>query len=251
MSRLTELLADLEKEFSQGNRLERELSRADVDTSDLIKNDPLLLEGLLTAGTLPIAGASAAKFAISNRQLPSWLAPFTSRFGGNEMGLLKTRESFLPETSQKIKDYVGRQKNADEELMFTIKKLRNEAAERYRKNPLAYTPSGSRVGTDVVGRSPMPMSKAPITTNRGPRGPINIERPTQGNLDLTKLKDTGITSLGNRMNPRMREDLLRRRDRIQQDVFRMDSMQSKGEPVDMNRLFRLQDELEALNKTLK
>ena len=36
MSRLTELLTDLEKEFSQGNRLERELSRADVDTSDLI-----------------------------------------------------------------------------------------------------------------------------------------------------------------------------------------------------------------------
>ena len=53
------------------------------------------------------------------------------------------------------------------------------------------------------------------------------------------------------MNPRMREDLLRRRDRIQQDVFRMDSMQRQGEFVDMNRLFRLQDELEALNKTLK
>jgi len=202
MDRLTELLADLQKEFSQGNRLERELSRADVDTSDLIKNDPLLLEGLLTAGTLPIAGASAVKFAISNRQLPSWLAPFTSRFGGNEMGLLKTR-------------------------------------------------SGSGVGTDVVGRSPMPKSKAPITTKRGPRGPINIEQPIQGNLDLTKLKDTGITSLGNRMNPRMREDLLGRRDRIQQDIFKMNSMQRQGEPVDINRLFRLQDELDALNKTLK
>tara|TARA_R100001163_G_C5053320_1_gene189909 strand:+ start:100 stop:813 length:714 start_codon:yes stop_codon:yes gene_type:complete len=237
MSRLTELLTDLEKEFSQGNRLERELSRADVDTSDLIKNDPLLLEGLLTAGTLPIAGASAARFAISNRQLPSWLAPFTSRFGGNEMGLLKTKEPFLPETSRKIKDYVGRQKNADEKMMFELMQLRNR--------------SGSRVGTDVAGRTPMPQTKPPLTVVRGPRGPINIERPTQGNLDLTKLKDTGITSLGNRMNPRMREDLLRRRDRIQQDVFRMDSMQSKGEPVDMNRLFRLQDELEALNKTLK
>ena len=237
MSRLTELLTDLEKEFSQGNRLERELSRADVDTSDLIKNDPLLLEGLLTAGTLPSAGASAARFAISNRQLPSWLAPFTSRFGGNEMGLLKTKEPFLPETSRKIKDYVGRQKNADEKMMFELMQLRNR--------------SGSRVGTDVAGRTPMPQTKPPLTVVRGPRGPINIERPTQGNLDLTKLKDTGITSLGNRMNPRMREDLLRRRDRIQQDVFRMDSMQSKGEPVDMNRLFRLQDELEALNKTLK
>ena len=111
--------------------------------------------------------------------------------------------------------------------------------------------SGARVGRDVVGRAPMPMSKAPVPTNRGPRGPINIERPTQGNLDLTKLKDTGITSLGNRMNPRMREELLGRRDRIQQDIFRMDSMQRQGEPIDMNRLFRLQDELDALNKTLK
>ena len=111
--------------------------------------------------------------------------------------------------------------------------------------------SGARVGMDVIGRAPMPMLKAPVTTNRGPRGLINIEQPIQGNLDLTKLKDTGITSLGNRMNPKMREDLLGRRDRIQQDIFRMDSMQRQGEPVDINRLFRLQDELDALNKTLK
>ena len=111
--------------------------------------------------------------------------------------------------------------------------------------------SGSSVGTDVAGRIPMPMSKAPVPTNRGPRGPINIETPKQGNLNLRDLKDTGITSLTNRMNPKMRNDLLGRRDRIQQDIFRMDSMQRQGEPVDMNRLFRLQDELDALNKTLK
>lgn len=37
--------------------------------------------------------------------------------------------------------------------------------------------SGARVGRDVVGRAPMPMSKAPVPTNRGPRGPINIETP--------------------------------------------------------------------------
>jgi len=97
----------------------------------------------------------------------------------------------------------------------------------------------------------MPQTKPPLTVVRGPRGPINIERPTQGNLDLTKLKDTGITSLGNRMSPRMREDLLGRRDRIQQDIFKMNSMQRQGELVDVNRLFRLQDELDALNKTLK
>ena len=113
--------------------------------------------------------------------------------------------------------------------------------------------SGARVGTDVVNRflSPLGQYGRRATTNRGPRGPINIEQPTQGNLDLTKLKDTGITSLTNRMNPKMRDDLLGRRDRIQQDVIRMDGMRNAGEPVDMNRLFRLQDELDALNKTLK
>tara|TARA_R110000822_G_scaffold222640_1_gene356002 strand:+ start:158 stop:856 length:699 start_codon:yes stop_codon:yes gene_type:complete len=113
--------------------------------------------------------------------------------------------------------------------------------------------SGARVGTDVVNRflSPLGQYGRRATTNRGPRGPINIEQPTQGNLDLTKLKDTGITSLTNRMNPKMRNDLLGRRDRIQQDVIRMDGMRNAGEPVDMNRLFRLQDELDALNKTLK
>jgi len=245
MSRLTELLADLEKEFSQGNRQERELSRADVDTSDLIKNDPLLLEGLLTAGTLPIAGASAAKFAISNRQLPSWLAPFTSRFRGNEMGLLKTREPFLPETSRKIKDYAERQKLADQKMMFQQKQIRNNIK---NEPPLG---SGSKVGTDVAGRMPMPQTKPPLSVVRGPRGNTNIEQPTQGNLNLRDLKDTGITSLTNRMNPKMRNDLLGRRDRIQQDVIRMDGMRNAGEPVDMNRLFRLQDELDALNKTLK
>ena len=66
MDRLTELLTDLEKEFSQGNRQERELSRADVDTSDLIKNDAALLTGLGTAATLPYTG-------------PNWLANFVTR----------------------------------------------------------------------------------------------------------------------------------------------------------------------------
>jgi len=123
-----------------------------------------------------------------------------------------------------------------------------------RVSTLPTSQSGLRVGTDVLNRvatPPLTQSGRRMTTNRGPRGPINIERPTQGNLDLTKLKDTGITSLRNRMNPKMRKDLLGRRDQINQDIFRMDSMRRQGEPVDMDRLFRLQDELDALNKTLK
>ena len=120
-----------------------------------------------------------------------------------------------------------------------------------RVSTLPTSQSGLRVGTDVAGRTPMPQPKPQLSVVRGPRGPINIETPKQGNLNLRDLKDTGITSLTNRMNPKMRNDLLGRRDRIQQDIVRMDSMQRQGEPVDMNRLFRLQDELDALNKTLK
>ena len=37
--------------------------------------------------------------------------------------------------------------------------------------------SGSGVGTDVVGRAPMPVSKTPAPTNRGPRGNTNIDAP--------------------------------------------------------------------------
>jgi len=37
--------------------------------------------------------------------------------------------------------------------------------------------SGARVGSDAIGRAPLPVSKAPVQTARGPRGPINIETP--------------------------------------------------------------------------
>jgi len=54
--------------------------------------------------------------------------------------------------------------------------------------------SGSSVGTDVAGRIPMPMSRAPVPTNRGPRGPINIEQPTQLPLPLRGGRNTGGVS---------------------------------------------------------
>jgi len=179
--------------------------------------------GLGVASLLPLPGAKT-RFA---NQMAQIMRPT----------MVTKKEPFLPETSRKINEYIKRQKNADEKMMFELMQIRNR--------------SGSRVGTDVAGRTPMPQPKPQLSVVRGPRGPINIETPKQGNLNLRELKDTGITSLTNRMNPKMRNDLLGRRDRIQQDIFRMDSMQRQGEPVDMNRLFRLQDELDALNKTLK
>ena len=44
--------------------------------------------------------------------------------------------------------------------------------------------SGARVGSDAIGRAPLPVSKAPVQTARGPRGPINVEQPTQLPLRL-------------------------------------------------------------------
>jgi len=40
--------------------------------------------------------------------------------------------------------------------------------------------SGSRVGTDAVGRNPLPKLKDPVVTKRGPRGPTNIGQPPAG-----------------------------------------------------------------------
>lgn len=40
------------------------------------------------------------------------------------------------------------------------------------------------VGKDMVGRAPLPVSKAPVQTARGPRGPINVEQPRQLPLRL-------------------------------------------------------------------
>ena len=118
--------------------------------------------------------------------------------------------------------------------------------------------SGARVGQDArrEGMSKLfipPLTKiGQRTTNRGPRGNTNIDAPVQRNLDLSDLKPTGIqnTTQARGMNPKMRESLTTRRDNIQQDIFKMEGQNSLNEVVDMQKLFRLQDELKALNKTL-
>ena len=124
MSRLTELLADLEKEFSQGNRQERELSRADVDTSDLIKNDAALLTGLGTAATLPYTG-------------PNWLANFVTRGDDvvravSKMYRTANKNMMKPPAPPKkepllptLKKYIEDQKLADQKMMFEQMTIRN------------------------------------------------------------------------------------------------------------------------------
>ena len=144
MSRLTELLADLEKEFSQGNRQERELSRADVDTSDLIKNDAALLTGLGTAATLPYTG-------------PKWLANFVTR-------------AATPAVS-KMYGAVG------EDMSKLFIPPLTKIGQRFR-NQDTLPSSGARVGQDARREIIPPLTKiGQRTTNRGPRGPINIETP--------------------------------------------------------------------------
>ena len=54
--------------------------------------------------------------------------------------------------------------------------------------------SGARVGSDAIGRAPLPVSKAPVQTARGPRGPINVEQPTQLPLRLGGGRNTGGVS---------------------------------------------------------
>jgi len=56
--------------------------------------------------------------------------------------------------------------------------------------------SGARVGTDVVNRflSPLGQYGRRAPTNRGPRGPINIEQPTQLPLPLRGGRNTGGVS---------------------------------------------------------
>jgi hypothetical protein len=47
------------------------------------------------------------------------------------------------------------------------------------------------VGRDMVGRAPLPVSKTPVQTARGPRGPINVEQPRQLPLPLKGGRNTG------------------------------------------------------------
>jgi hypothetical protein len=134
MSRIEELFQDIAEEFAQGNRQEREYSRSEIDTSDLYKDDALLLSTLAGLGTAPVAA-------------PAWLANFTSRAAG---------------PLNKAYGAVG-----GDMVNQVIRNIGSKLPGR----------SGSGVGTDVVGRAPMPKSKAPAPTNRGPRGNTNIDSP--------------------------------------------------------------------------
>ncbi len=47
------------------------------------------------------------------------------------------------------------------------------------------------VGKDMVGRAPLPVSKTPVQTARGPRGPINVDSSKQLPLPLKGGRNTG------------------------------------------------------------
>ena len=121
-----------------------------------------------------------------------------------------------------------------------------------RSSTHGISPSGARVGTDVAGRAPMPVSKTPSPTNRGPRGNTNIDAPVQRNLDLSDLKPTGIqnTTQARGMNPKMRKDLEKRKSTIGTELYDIDRMSKDGMKIDLDRVRRLRDELAALTKTL-
>ena len=79
------------------------------------------------------------------------------------------------------------------------------------------------VGKDMVGRAPLPVSKAPVQTARGPRGPINIETPAvtpkappPGTRNTGGLSETDKamidfikpTAIGNRRNRPIKDEWL-------------------------------------------
>ena len=278
MSRITELFEELAESVSGFGE---ELTRAgtagrkyqDIENERLVeglyKNDPLLLSTLTGLGTAPVAvpawlsrfaagplnkmygavGGDMVDQAIRNigSKLPGtnprgtgeFMIPRNPRHRAREVDKVIWNKDRYPKQSDRIAN--RRPANAEEINMI-----------KAQQEGIMNTSSGARVGTDAAGRAPMPKPKTPAPTNRGPRGNTNIDAPVQRNLDLSDLKPTGIqnTTQARRMNPKMRESLTTRRDNIQQDIFKMEGQNSLNEVVDMQKLFRLQDELKALNKTL-
>jgi len=138
--------------------------------------------------------------------------------------------------------------------------------------------SGSGVGADAVGRYALPKAKPSVVTKQGPRGPINIESPmgpprpappkgtrnTSGISDAERaqLPSRGIPSTATGKSTKSYMDTVRktklteqqtnRRNFIQQEIFKLESMRRQGEATqaNMDKLFKLQKELEALNKLL-
>jgi hypothetical protein len=146
--------------------------------------------------------------------------------------------------------------------------------------------SGSGVGADVVGRNPLPKIKDPVVTKQGPRGPINIGQPPAGpprpapsrNTSLSetdqemikRLLIPPLTQTGRRGIPstttgrstksymdtvrktKLTEQQTNRRNFIQQEIFKLESMRRQGEATqaNMDKLFKLQEELKDLNKLL-
>ena len=139
MSRIEELFQDIAEEFARGNRQEREYSRSEIDTSDLIKDDALLLSTLAGLGTAPVA-------------VPAWL----SRFAAGPLN----------------KAYGAVGGDMSKMIIPPLSKL----GRRFRNQD---TPSsGARVGQDARREIIPPLTKTgQRTTNRGPRGNTNIDVP--------------------------------------------------------------------------
>ena len=167
MDRVTELIEELsesledQQQFQIDQKLEQEQAVSDFYNTPEGKQALGIAGALLTLG-IPLPGARAAGASKMYRTAPK-------------------KEPLLPT----LKKYIEDQKLADQRLMFQQMKLRNEIKNR---PPIG---SGSRVGTDVAGRTPMPQPKPQLSVVRGPRGPINIDSSKQIPLPLRGGRNTG------------------------------------------------------------
>lgn len=267
-------LAEFAAELTQQGRIGREYEDAEKErlVEGLYKNDPAVLGGFATAATIPVTG-------------PAWLANFAGRAASQIPGLnklygavgsdmvkqgIKNKQPVF-KFSKKIDDYIRRQKNADEKLMFEKMGIRN----RIKNDPPL---SGVGVGADLAGRYTLPTAKTAVQTARNPRVPINIEHSKQLNLPLSGARNTGgLDETGKAMLPYIQESLKRktlpsltntgRRTRptntgimskerealqkLEEKIVRDDSMRNVGEPsMRMKDRKQMEDEINRLRKFL-
>ena len=186
-NRIEELFAELaesaggQQQFQIDQQLRQQEAERELYDTDEARTALKIMGGLLTLG-IPLPGMRALGLGKLGSQVPGLNKLYGAVGGDMAKQAIKNKQPVF-EFSKKINDYVRRQKNADEKMMFEKMSIRN----RIKNDPPL---SGSRVGTDVAGRVPLPTAKPPVTTIRGPRGPLLIlDNHQQVHLDLPLPKE--------------------------------------------------------------
>ena len=141
-------LAEFAAELTQQGRIGREYEDAEKErlVEGLYKNDPAVLGGFATAATIPVTGPAWLSCTLQDESAAPIINKAYGAVGSDmvKQGIKNKQPVF--KFSKKIDDYIRRQKNADEKLMFEKMRIRNRI-----KNdpPLSGVGRGSRCGRTV------------------------------------------------------------------------------------------------------